>query len=156
MLSRFRDSLYIIYQILSFVKRFSESFLKKFSSKNGVQAVGKGSSGCRRGLGSRDSLIIIASSMTFVNRFLQVFLIFSTKFEGEVWARCILGWRRLAGTNYGGGGWKEGCGVRRFGEWVSGGRLTAGGGEVAGRACPAPTVWRKGERVLPGSGQSER
>ena len=76
MLSRFLDSLYIIYQILSFVKRFSESFLKKFSSKNGVQAVGKGSSGCRRGLGSRDSLIIIASSMTFVNRFLQVFLIF--------------------------------------------------------------------------------
>ena len=116
-LSRFRDSLYIIYQILSFVKRFSESFLKKFSSKNGVQAVGKGSSGCRRGLGSRDSLIIIASSMTFVNRFLQVFLIFSTKFEGEVWARCILGWRRLAGTNYGVcGRWKidgrrwEGCG----------------------------------------------
>ena len=90
-LSRFRGSLYIIYQILSFVKRFSESFLKKFSSKNGVQAVGKGSSGCRRGLGSRDSLIIIASSMTFVNRFLQVFLIFSTKFEGKVWARCILG-----------------------------------------------------------------
>ena len=102
MLSHFRDSLYIIYQILSFVKRFSESFLKKFSSKNGVQAVGKGSSGCRRGLGSRDSLIIIASSMTFVNRFLQVFLIFSTKFEGEVWARCILGGRRFAGKNYGG------------------------------------------------------
>ena len=91
MLSRFLDSLYIIYQILSFVKRFSESFLKKFSSKNGVQAVGKGSSGCRRGLGSRDSLIIIATDMPFVNRFLQVFLIFSTKFEGEVWARCILG-----------------------------------------------------------------
>ena len=33
---------------------------------------------------------------------------------------------------------------------VSGGRLTAGGGEVAGRACPAPTGWRKGERVLAG------
>ena len=90
-LSRFLDSLYIIYQILSFVKKFSESFLKKFSSKNGVQAVGKGSSGCHRGLGSRDSLIIIATGMTFVNRFLQVSLIFSTKFEGEVWARCILG-----------------------------------------------------------------
>ena len=43
-----------------------------------------------------------------------------------------------------------------LGEWVSGGRLTAGGGEVAGRACPAPTGWRKGERVLAGSGQSER
>ena len=28
--------------------------------------------------------------------------------------------------------------------------LTAGGGEVAGRACPAPTGWRKGERVLAG------
>ena len=26
-----------------------------------------------------------------------------------------------------------------LGEWVSGRRLTAGGGEVAGRACPAPT-----------------
>ena len=79
MLSRFLDSLYIIYQILSFVKRFSESFLKKFSSKNGVQAVGKGSSGCRRGLGSRDSLIIIATGMTFVNRFLQVFFDFFDK-----------------------------------------------------------------------------
>ena len=40
---------------------------------------------------------------------------------------------------WGGGGWKAGCGVKWFGEWVSGGRLTAGGGEVAGRACPAPT-----------------
>ena len=106
MLSRFLDSLYIIYQKRLIVKRFSESFLKKFSSKNGVQAVGKGSSGCRRGLGSRDSLIIIATGMTFVNRFLQVSLIFSTKFEGEVWARCILGCRRLAGTNYGVERWK--------------------------------------------------
>ena len=35
-----------------------------------------------------------------------------------------------------------------LGEWVIGGRLTAGGGEVAGRACPAPTGGRKGERVL--------
>ena len=33
---------------------------------------------------------------------------------------------------------------------VSGGRLTAGGGEVAGRACPAPTEWWRGERVLAG------
>ena len=33
---------------------------------------------------------------------------------------------------------------------VGGGRLTAGGGEVAGRACPAHTGWRKGERVLAG------
>ena len=42
-----------------------------------------------------------------------------------------------------------------LGEWVGGGRLTAGGGEVAGRACPAPTGWRKGERVLAGNGQAE-
>ena len=91
-------------------------------------------------------MIIIASSMTFVNRFLQVFLIFSTKFEGEVWARCILGRRQLVGTNYGVGG-KRVAGLGGFGEWVSGGRLTAGDGEVAGRACPAPTGGRKGERV---------
>ena len=38
---------------------------------------------------------------------------------------------------------------------VGGGRLTAGGGEVAGRACPAPTGCRKGERVLAGNGQAE-
>uniref|UniRef100_UPI004025D666 hypothetical protein n=1 Tax=Gemmiger formicilis TaxID=745368 RepID=UPI004025D666 len=72
-------------------KTFRKPLDKRENLIYNIQAVGKGSSGCRRGLGSRDSLIIIASSMTFVNRFLQVFLIFSTKFEGEVWARCILG-----------------------------------------------------------------
>ena len=147
MLSRFRDSLYIIYQILSFVKRFSESFLKKFSSKNGVQAVGKGSSGCRRGLGSRDSLIIIASSMTFVNRFLQVFLFFRqslrVKFgQGVYWGDG--GWRAQI---MGGVGGKRVAGSGVLREWVNGGRLTAGGGEVAGRACPAPTG---GERKIVG------
>ena len=43
---------------------------------------------------------------------------------------------------------KRVAGSGGLGEWVSGGRLTADGGEVAGRACPAPTGWRKGERVL--------
>ena len=38
---------------------------------------------------------------------------------------------------------------------VGGGRLTAGDGKVAGRACPAPTGWRKGERVPAGNGQAE-
>ena len=33
--------------------------------------------------------------------------------------------------------------------WATEG-VTADGGEVAGRACPAPTGWRKGERVLAG------
>ena len=42
-----------------------------------------------------------------------------------------------------------------LGEWVGGGRLTAGDGKVAGRACPAPTGWRKGARVLDGNGQAE-
>ena len=38
-------------------------------------------------------------------------------------------------------GGKRVAGLDGLGEWVSGGRLTAGGGEVAGRACPAPTGW---------------
>ena len=33
---------------------------------------------------------------------------------------------------------------------VGGGRLTAGQGEVAGRACPAPTGGAKGKRLLTG------
>ena len=45
----------------------------------------------------------------------------------------------MAGTNYGGVGGKRDAGLGGLGEWVSGGRLAAGGGEVAGRACPAPT-----------------
>ena len=36
-------------------------------------------------------------------------------------------------------GSKRVAGLGGLGEWVSGGRLPAGGGEVAGRACPAPT-----------------
>ena len=36
-------------------------------------------------------------------------------------------------------GGKRVAGLGSLGEWVGGGRLTAGGGEVAGRACPAPT-----------------
>ena len=53
--------------------------------------------------------------------------------------KVYIGVMAVGGHKLWGGGWKEGCGVRWFGEWVSGGRLTAGGGEVAGRACPAPT-----------------
>ena len=52
-------------------------------------------------------------------------------------------------------GGKRVAGSGGLGEWVSGGRLTAGGGEVAGRACPAPTGGRKGERVPAGNGQAE-
>ncbi|WP_455226271.1 hypothetical protein, partial [Gemmiger sp.] len=76
--------------------------LKKFSSKNGVQAVGKGSSGCRRGLGSRDSLIIIASSMTFVNRFLQVFDFFD-KVLGRSLGKVYIGVTAVGGHKLWGG-----------------------------------------------------
>ena len=60
------------------------------------------------------------------------------------------------GVYWGDGGWraqimgvsgKRVAGLGGLGEWVSGGRLTAGGGKRAGRACPAPTEWWKGERV---------
>ena len=60
------------------------------------------------------------------------------------------------GVYWGDGGWRAqimGLGGKRvagsggLGEWVSGGRLTAGGGEVAGRACPALTG---GERKIVG------
>ena len=55
------------------------------------------------------------------------------------------------GVYWGDGGWraqimgggKRVAGSGGLGEWVSGGRLTADGGEVAGRACPAPTGWWK-------------
>ena len=36
-------------------------------------------------------------------------------------------------------GGKRVAGLGGLGESVSGGRLTAGDGKVAGRACPAPT-----------------
>ena len=36
-------------------------------------------------------------------------------------------------------GGKRVAGLGGLGEWVSGGRLTAGDGKVAGQACPAPT-----------------
>ena len=61
------------------------------------------------------------------------------------------------GVYWGDGGWrvqimgavggKRVAGLGGLGEWVSGGRLTAGGGEVAGRACPALTG---GERKIVG------
>ena len=58
-------------------------------------------------------------------------------------------------------GGKRVAGLGGLGEWVGGGRLAAGHGEVAGRACPAPTGWWKvrgcrpeGERVWGGFGPS--
>ena len=61
--------------------------------------------------------------------------------------KVYIGVTAVGGHKLCGGGRKAGCGVRWFGEWVSGGRLAAGGGEVAGRACPALTG---GERKIVG------
>ena len=66
--------------------------------------------------------------------------------------KVYIGVTAVGGHKLWGGGRKAGSGG--LGEWAGGGRLTAGGGEVAGRACPAPTGWRKGERVWGGFGPS--
>jgi len=62
--------------------------------------------------------------------------------------KVYIGVMAVGGHKLWGVGGKRVAGSGGLGEWVSGGRLTAGGAEVAGRACPAPTGWRKGERVL--------
>ena len=54
--------------------------------------------------------------------------------------KVYIGVTAVDGLKLWGVGGKKVAGLGGLGEWVSGGRLTAGGGEVAGRACPAPTV----------------
>ena len=53
--------------------------------------------------------------------------------------KVYIGVTAFGGHKLWGVGGKRVAGSGGLGEWVSGGRLTAGGGEVAGRACPAPT-----------------
>ena len=69
--------------------------------------------------------------------------------------KVYIGVTAVGGHKLWGGGWKAGCGVRCFGgmggRWKIDGRRR----EVAGRACPAPTGWWKGARVLAGNGQAE-
>ena len=84
MLSRLRDRLYIIYQNHLIVKRFSESFLKKFSSKNAYKLFVEG--------------LAAASAAGQLDYYSNVydccqglFLVFSTNFERDFWARCMLG-----------------------------------------------------------------
>ena len=68
--------------------------------------------------------------------------------------KVYIGVTAVGGHKLWGGGWKAGCGVRWFGgmgeRWKIDGRRR----EVAGRACPAPTGWWKGERVWGGFGPS--
>ena len=72
-LSRLRDSLYIIYQILSFVKRFSESFLKKFSSKNAYKLYLKASAAVPRAPPARQLWYITTPPYTLSTPFFRIF-----------------------------------------------------------------------------------
>ena len=53
--------------------------------------------------------------------------------------KVYIGVTAVDGLKLWGVGGKKVAGLGGLGEWVSGGRLTAGDGKVAGRACPAPT-----------------
>ena len=84
MLSRLRDSLYIIYQKRLIVKGFSESFLKKFSSKNAYKLL-------LEGLAAAFAARQLAYYSNVYDYCQGLFLIFSTNFERDFWARCMLG-----------------------------------------------------------------
>ena len=84
MLSRLRDSLYIIYQKRLIVKRFSESFLKKFSSKNAHKLLIEGLAAASAA-GQLDYSIIHTPGCQ------HLFSVFLTNFERDFWARCMLG-----------------------------------------------------------------
>ena len=53
--------------------------------------------------------------------------------------KVYIGVTAVGGHKLWGVGGKRVAGLGVLGDWVSGGRLTAGNGKVAGRACPAPT-----------------
>ena len=99
MLSRLRDSLYIIYQKRLIVKRFSESFLKKFSSKNAHKLL-------IEGLAAASA----ARQLDYYSKWSYFcqwgFSVFLTNFEGGIWARCILRVRGSMTTKCGCGGVK--------------------------------------------------
>ena len=76
MLSRLRDSLYIIYQKCLIVKGFSESFLKKFSSKNAYKLL-------LEGLAAASAAGQLAYYSNVSDYCQGLFLIFSTNFEGD-------------------------------------------------------------------------
>ena len=84
MLPRLRDSLYIIYQKRLIVKGFSESFLKKFSSKNAYKLL-------IEGLAAAPAAGQLDYYSNVYDYCQGLFLIFSTNFESYFWARCMLG-----------------------------------------------------------------
>ena len=84
MLSALADSLYIIYQKRLIVKGFSESFLKKFSSKNAYKL-------WPEGLAAASA----AGQLDYYSKWSYFcqwgFSVFLTYFERDFWARCMLG-----------------------------------------------------------------
>ena len=82
--SRLRDNLYIIYQKRLIVKVFSESFLKKFSSKNAYKLLVEG-------LAAASAARQLAYYSNVYDCCQGLFLIFLTNFERDFWARCMLG-----------------------------------------------------------------
>ena len=84
MLSALADSLYIIYQNHLIVKGFSESFLKKFSSKNAHKLL-------MEGLAAASA----AGQLDYYSKWSYFcqwgFSVFLTNFDGDFWARCMLG-----------------------------------------------------------------
>ena len=69
--------------------------------------------------------------------------------------KVYIGVMAVGGHKLWGGGRKAGCGVRCFGEMGERWKIDGRRREVAGRACPAPTGWRKGEWVPAGNRQAE-
>ena len=84
MLSRLRDSLYIIYQKRLIVKGFSESFLKKFSSKNAYKLL-------IEGLAAASAAGQLAYYSNVYDYCQGLFLIFSTNFEGDFLGKVHIG-----------------------------------------------------------------
>ena len=99
MLSALADSLYIIYQKRLIVKGFSESFLKKFSSKNAYKL-------WLEGLAAASAAGQLEYSIIHTPGCQHLFSVFLTNFEMDFWARCMLGTRGSTTTKCGCGGVK--------------------------------------------------
>ena len=142
-LSHLCDSLYIIYQILSFVKRFSESFLKKFSSKNAYKLYLKASAAVPWAPPARQLWYITTPPYTLSTPFFGFFDKFWGRYLGKVyiadeWKYDYQMWvRGFSGLPVTGRYW-ETTGPGRPGPYRGGHTANSACGKAAGRA---PTMW---------------
>ena len=141
MLSALADSLYIIYQKRLIVKRFSESFLKKFSSKNAYKL-------WLEGLAAASA----AGQLDYYSKWSYFcqwgFSGFLTNFESDFWVRCMLGICCAMATSCRGGCLHPPAGALRQKTALAGrrgrrplrlGRLPDAGVGCAGGIYAAPT-----------------